>query len=236
LTDSLYQDKLIINNKPMFLPGVRELVKPQWVAVLEELKQRGGMSVPALAEVIGMSYMGIKQHCLKLAELGYLESWRVPRVKVGRPEIMYRLTRKADGLFPYAGLEVSVGLLEAAARLFGPTAPAKLLQQLLMAQRDEWLPKLSRAESLVERATKLADMRARAGCLSRCRYDADRGFRIEEFHHPLRPIFERWPAAQAMELRMMQEMLGSRVERREVAGGRAGPARVDYEVVTLGTR
>ena len=37
-----------------------------------------------------------------------------------------------------------------------------------------------------------------------------------------------------MELRMMEEMLGTRVLRREVPGGRAGPARVDYEVVTLG--
>ena len=220
----------------MFLPGVRELVKPQWVAVLEELKRSGGMSVPDLAERMGMSYMGGKQHCLKLAELGYLESWRVPRVKVGRPEIMYRLTRKADGLFPFAGLEVTVGLLVAAAKLFGSTAPDKLLQQFLMAQRDEWLPKLARAQSLVERATKLADLRVRAGCLCRCAFDAEHGFRIEEFHHPMRPVFERWPAGWAIELRMIEEILGTRVLRREVAGGRAGPARVDYEVATLGRR
>lgn len=220
----------------MFLPGVRELVKPQWVLILEELKRSGGMSVPALAELIEMSYMGTKQHCLKLTELGYLESWRVPRVKVGRPEILYRLTRKADGLFPFAGLEVSAGLLAAAERLFGSTAPDKLLQQYLMQQRDEWLPKLARSKSLVERATKLADLRLKAGCLSRVSYDAERGFRIEEYHHPLRPVFERWPNTRAIELRLMEEMLGTKVVRKEVPGGRAGPARVDYEVATLGRR
>ena len=227
---------LKIKEQAMFLPGVRELVKPQWVAILEELKRCGGMAVPALAELIGMSYMGTKQHCLKLTELGYLESWRVPRVKVGRPEILYRLTRRADGLFPFAGVEVTLGLLEAAAKLFGATAPDKLLQQFLLRQRDEWTPKLARAQSLVERATKLADLRAKAGCLSRCSYDAERGFRIEEYHHPLQPVFERWPSARALELRMMEEMLGTKVMRKEIAGGRAGPARVDYEVATLGRR
>jgi predicted ArsR family transcriptional regulator len=220
----------------MFLPGVRELVKPQWVVILEELKRSGGMPVPALAEVIGMSYMGTKQHCLKLAGTGYLESWRVPRVKVGRPEILYRLTRKAEGLFPFAGVEVTVGLLEAAEKMFGATAPDKLLQQVLIQQRDEWMPKLGRSKSLVERATKLADLRAKAGSLSRCHYDQERGFLIEEFHHPLRPVFERWPSARAIELRLMEEMLGTRVVRREVPGGRAGPARVEYEVATLGKR
>ena len=84
--------------------------------------------------------------------------------------------------------------------------------------------------------TDSADLRAKAGCLSRCSYDAERGFRIEEYLHPLRPVFERWPNAQALELRMMEEILGTKVVRKEIAGGRAGPARVDYEVVTLGKR
>ena len=72
--------------------------------------------------------------------------------------------------------------------------------------------------------------------MSRCHYDQERGFRIEEFHHPLRPVFESWPNARVIELRLMEEMLGTKVVRREVHGGRAGPARVEYEVATLGKR
>ena len=91
-----------------------------------ELKRTGGMAVPALAELIGMSYMGTKQHCLKLVETGYVESWRVPRVRVGRPEVLYRLTRRAEGLFPFAGVEVTMGLLEAAESLLSESfAPAR---------------------------------------------------------------------------------------------------------------
>jgi len=34
----------------------------------------------------------------------------------------------------------------------------------------------------------------------------------------------------------MEELLASRVTRREIPGGRGGPARIDYEVATLGVR
>ena len=34
----------------------------------------------------------------------------------------------------------------------------------------------------------------------------------------------------------MEELLGTRIMRREVPGGRGGPARIDYEVATLGVR
>ncbi len=50
------------------------------------------------------------------------------------------------------------------------------------------------------------------------------------------PIFAVYPNAVQFELRMMEELLGTRVVRREIPGGRAGPARIDYEVATLGLR
>lgn len=220
----------------MFLPGVRELVKPQWVGIVEELKWHGGMAVPALAEALGLSYMGVKQHCVKLMECGYVESWRVPRARVGRPEVMYRLTAKADGLFPQAGAGVTMGVLEAAGRLFGETAPERLLHQFLRAQRDDWWPRLQRLKSVVERATKLVELRARGGCLNRCCYDAEGGFRIEELHHPLRSLFERWPSAQTVEHRLLEELLGAKLTRREIGGGRGGPLRVVFEIPTLGRK
>ena len=60
----------------MFLYGFRELVRPQWVSIVEELKIHGGMPIPELARVMEMSYMGVKQHCEALLELGYLERSR----------------------------------------------------------------------------------------------------------------------------------------------------------------
>jgi predicted ArsR family transcriptional regulator len=218
----------------MFLPGFKDLAKPQWLATLAELKCSGELPVSELSRRLEISYMAAKQHCEALKKLGYLERTRAPRREVGRPEIFYRLTPKADGLFPEAGVAFSLELLDHLQALFGENAPERLLFQHFQRQQQRWSPRLAKARSLIEKATLLTDLREQAGCLARCKYDPEKGLRIEEFHHPLRPIFAKFPHAIGMELRMLEALLGTRVTRREIAGGRHGPARVDYEVATLG--
>ncbi|MGE9270395.1 MAG: helix-turn-helix transcriptional regulator [Verrucomicrobiales bacterium] len=223
-------------SKGVFVPGFRELVKRPWVRIIDELKRSGGVPVPELKRRLGGSYMGLKDQCEALKKLGYLETWRVPRKDIGRPEIMYRLTPKADDLFPVAGCEVTLSMLEAAKHLFGDTAPERMLLHHFQMRRDEWQPRLAKSKSLVEKATLLSALREKVGCFGRCKYDPEQGFRIEEFHHPMMPIFEKFPNAIQFEVRVMEELLGTRVVRREIPGGKGGPARVDYEVATLGVR
>lgn len=220
----------------VFVQGFRDLVRKRWVRLVEELKCSGGLPVPELQRRLGGSYTGIRDQCEKLRKLGYVETWRVPREEVGRPEIMYRLTPKADSLFPDAGGEMSLDLLDAARHLFGDTAPERMLLQYFQTLREAWQPRMAKSKSLVEKATLLSGLREGIGCFGRCQYDAESGFRIEEFHHPMRPIFERYPNAVLFEVRMMEDLLGTKVVRREIPGGRAGPARVDYEVATLGVK
>jgi predicted ArsR family transcriptional regulator len=220
----------------MFLPGFRDLIKPQWVSTIEELKLSGGLPVSELSRRIEVGYMAVKQYCEDLKELGYLDRSRVPRTEVGRPEIFYRLTKKADALFPQAGTMFSLEVLDGLKPLFGESAPERVLFQYFQQQQEEWLPKLGKAKSLIEKATLLAGLREKTGCFDRCKYDAEKGFRIEEYHHPLQRIFEKYPRAAAMELRMMEQLLGAKVVRREIPGGRAGPARIDFEVATLGSK
>lgn len=218
----------------MFLPGYKDLAKAGWIAVIEELKYAGQQPVPALAERLGVSYMAAKQYCEALRERGYVQRSRVPRRVVGRPEIFYRLTAKADLLFPQAGVEFSLEMLEHIQALFGESAPERLIHQYFQRLQQRWQPRLAKAKSLVERATLLAGLREQTGCFCRCHFDPAKGFRIEEYHHPLAPLFAAYPRALGMELRMLEDLLGTRVTRREVSGGPHGPARVDYEVATLG--
>lgn len=217
----------------MFLHGFKELVRPQWVRIVEELKIHGGLSVPGLAAIMEMSYMGVKQHCEALRALGYLERSRVPRSEVGRPEITYRLSPKADALFPQAGVALTLGLLNNMKTLFGSTSPEKLLFQYFTELQSRWQARMNRAKSLVEKATTLAALREKEGCFARCHYDVQIGFRIEEYHHPLWALFAEYPAAIVMELRMMEQLMGSKIDRREVHGGRHGPSRVQYFINTI---
>jgi len=212
----------------MLLPVFQDLIKPQWRVVLEALKVSGGLPVTDLARQVAASYMAVKQHCEDLKKLGYRS--RVPRTVVGRPEIFYSLSAKADALFPQAGVDFTLDLLDELKSLLGENTPDKLFFQHFQKQQEKWQELFANGQSLLEKATKLAALREKEGCHVRCKVDPEYGVSIEEFHNPLQRVFERYPRAVAMEQRMIEQLLGTRVNRRELNGGRNGQPRVIFEV------
>lgn len=221
----------------MFSKVQQDTMRASYARILAAIKCSDGLPVSDLAREIGMSYMGVKQHCLNLTKAGYLEEWRVPREKkeVGRPEKLYRLTNKCDPLFPTAGIGLTLAVLAGVKRLYGEAAPEKLLYHHFQELREQWLPQILDGKSLVEKTTKLTALRDKDGCFSRCHYDPTIGFRIEEFHNPLLPIYEIYPNAVRMEVRMMEQLLGTKVVREEVPTGK-GRTLVVYEIATPGDR
>jgi len=214
----------------MLLPVFQDLLKPQWRSVLEDLKRSGGMPVSELARKSGGSYMAVKTHCEALTQAGYLLRTRLPRTAVGRPEIFYSLAAKADALFPQAGVNFTLDLLDELARMHGTSAPDKLLFQYFEHQLERMGKPADKSQSLAARALTLATLREMDGCACHCETDAGALLRIIEVHNPLQRVFERYPRAIAMELRMLEQWLGARVVRRELPGGREVPPRVVFEI------
>lgn len=213
----------------MLLPVFQDLIKPQWRAVLETLKFSGGLPVSDLSRELDSSYMAVKQHCEELTALGYLDRSRVPRTAVGRPEIFYSLGEKADALFPQAGVCFTLDLLEDAKQLLGESTPDKLFFQHFQKLCDRWMPLVSKGATIAEKARKLASLREKEGSCVRASL-VGAVFRMEEFHNPLQRLFEKYPRAVAMEQRMIEQLLGVRVTRSELSGGRAGQPRVLFEI------
>src|SRR5438874_11805211 len=110
---------------PMNQRLLAEIGRTQRLEILNSLKRTKGMSVNELVDKMGMSYMGIKQHCLTLQRDGYLDTWRRPQ-KMGRPEMVYRLTRRSHDLFPSDSNQFTVELLDAIRDIHGPNDPEKL--------------------------------------------------------------------------------------------------------------
>lgn len=214
----------------MLLPVFKDLVKPQWRKVIEALKGSGGLSVGELARQCGGSYMAVKTHCEDLTKAGYLIRTRLPRTEVGRPEILYSLAAKADGLFPQAGVDFTLELLDELKRLHGDSAPDKLLFQYFQRRLEILGATQDPLPSLADRVVKLTALREKAGCICRCEFDEGGPIRIVEVHNPLQRVFERYPRAVAMELRMLEQWFGTRVVRRELPGGRDVPPRVVFEI------
>jgi predicted ArsR family transcriptional regulator len=121
-------------------------------------------------------------------------------------------------------------LLQGLKALFGENTPDKLFFQHFQKQYEKWQPLVAPEPGVAAKAARLVSLRNREGCFGRIGELPENGWCIEELHNPMQRIFEAYPRAMAMELRMIEQLLGTRVNRREISGGRSGQPRVVFEV------
>lgn len=217
----------------MFHPAFHDLLKPQWLATLAELKVSGGLAVSELSRRLDSSYMTVKQHCEDLTKLGYLKRSRVPRSEIGRPEIFYRLSEKAAGMFPGIPEGFTLEMLEQIQRSFGETAPDRLLFQHFQEREEEWKAKLSKGTTLLYKAQLFAKIRSQEGLFVRCLHDPETGLiTLREFHHPMARVFAKHPRAIEMERRAVEGALGVKVSRVPGEGVGDAPPHVDFTLAT----
>lgn len=190
---------------------IAEIGKSQRLQILNKLKRTQGLSVNELAEKIGLSYMGIKQHCIELHKGGYLDTWRRPK-PVGRPEMLYRLTQKAHELFPTASNHLTIELLESAQKLYGPAAPEKLLFNVFQRKADGYLAKI-KGDTPAEKAKWLAKQRDTEGHMAE--FESVGGLRIVEHHSPILDLLQAFPIVARLEAEMFQRVLKTPVRREE---------------------
>jgi predicted ArsR family transcriptional regulator len=193
---------------------ISEIGRTQRLDIINSLKRTKGMSVNELVEKMGMSYMGIKQHCITLHRDGYLDTWRRPQ-KMGRPEMVYRLTRRTHDLFQAESHQFTLDLLKAAEEIYGPNAPEKLLYNAFR-KKTAALKAKAKGDTVADRAKWLAHVRDAEGYMAEfVNNNNDGGPHILECHSPILNVLERCPIVGRFEQDMFEAVLGTRV-RREV--------------------
>lgn len=191
-----------------------EIGRTQRLEILNSLKRTKGMSVNQLVEKMRMSYMGIKQHCLTLQRDGYLDTWRRPQ-KMGRPEMVYRLTRRSHDLYPSDSNHLTLELLRSVQEIYGPNAPEKLLYNLFERKTTALKAKMKGA-TVAERAKWLSKTRDTEGYMSQLlTEEKDGGPQILECHSPIWNLLERYPIVGRLEQDMFEAVLGTPVRREE---------------------
>ena len=189
-----------------------EIGRTQRLEIVNALKRSRGLSVNELVDRMRMSYMGIKQHCLTLQRDGYLDTWRRPQ-KMGRPEMVYRLTRRAHDLFQADSNRFTLDVLESVQQIYGPNAAEKLLYNLFERKCASLKEKVKGATA-AERAKSLAKIRDSEGYMSEFVTDED-GAHILECHCPLQNVLDKYPIIGRLEQEMFEQVLGTRVRRQE---------------------
>ncbi len=199
------------------LPLLREIVHAPVLEIILHLKRSTGMSVNELCREMKMSYMGVKQHCVDLEKKRLLDTWRRPK-PAGRPEKVYRLTHKLDGLFPELGSEWSLSLLETADQVFGERAAAKLLFNLFQKRTERW-QKAIHSTALPARVKELGKLRAAEGYLTLV-HEVEGGLDMVDHHDPCGVVAARYPLVHELDLAAVEQVLGGSVARNvEEAGG-----------------
>ncbi len=190
-----------------------EIGRTQRLEILNSLKRTKGMSVNEMVRKMGMSYMGIKQHCLTLQKDGYLDTWRRPQ-KMGRPEMVYRLTPRSHDLFQSDTNSFTLDLLESIKEIYGPNAPEKLLYTLFEKKTAALKPKV-KGDTVPDRARALAKLRDQDGYMSEFTTTMEGGPQVLECHSPIMNVLERYPIIGRFEQEMFENLLRTPVRREQ---------------------
>jgi len=191
-----------------------EIGRTQRLEILNTLKRTKGLSVNELVGRMKMSYMGIKQHCLTLERDGYLDTWRRPQ-KMGRPEMVYRLTRRSHDLFPCDSNEFTLELLKSIKDVYGPNGPEKMLLTIFERKTASLKSKV-KGDTAVDRAKWLATQREKEGFMSQYINDEKNGgSQILECHSPIMNLLEQYPIVGRLEQDLFAGVLGTEVRREE---------------------
>ena len=193
---------------------IAEIGRTQRLEIINSLKRSRGMSVNELVEKMKMSYMGIKQHCLTLQRDGYLDTWRRPQ-KMGRPEMVYRLTRRSHDLFQADSHQFTLDLLKSVQEIYGSNAPEKLLYNIF-ERKIAALKAKAKGHTVAERAKWLARFRDGEGYMAQFTNGQEDGPKILECHSPIMNLLDRYPIIGRFEQDMFQAVLGTRVRRQTV--------------------
>ena len=190
-----------------------EIGRTQRLEILNTLKRTKGLSVNELVGKMKMSYMGIKQHCLTLERDGYLDTWRRPQ-KMGRPEMVYRLTRRTHDLFPCDSNDFTLELLKSIKDVYGPNGPEKMLFNVF-EQKTAGLKAKVKGDTVADRAKWLAGVRDKEGFMSEYVSDNGTGSHILECHSPILNLLEQFPIVGRLEQDLVAGVLGTEVRREE---------------------
>lgn len=198
--------------------------------IVDRLK-RADATVSELADLLGMTEAGVRQHLDALAEHGLVESRTRPSAGRGRPPTVWTLTDLAQDLFPDRHDDLTVDLISAVRNALGDKGLQQVIDERGKAQHDAYVRAQPKRGSLRARVEALARARSEEGYLAEVVDDPDgNGVLLIEHHCPICTAASACAGLCISELDVFRKVLGDgvRVERTQHLLG--GDRRCAYRV------
>jgi len=184
--------------------------------ILFLLKKKGPLSIDDLSRQMGITPMGIRQHLISLERKGFVD-YVARRYGVGRPAFLYKLTEKADDLFPKAYYKFMLTTLKELEKNEGRDKVDEIFrwhkEKILKERKDS----LSDKKSLQDRVYALKDLLESDGYLVDLDMD-DNNFILKEFNCPIAKVATEFREACKYELQIYRELLRKDITRQECIG------------------
>jgi predicted ArsR family transcriptional regulator len=197
--------------------------------ILFFLKTRGPATAAALAKVLRITPMGVRQHLGRLAGDGLVVHGDERR-GVGRPKRHWHLTEKATLRFPDTHAQMTVEILGAAKAVFGQRGLDRLIRQRERETLARYKAAMRGARSMTERVRRLAALRSEEGYMAECTAGPNGHLLLVENHCPVCAAAQTCQGLCRSELAVFRSVLsGAAVERTDhiLAGARRCAYRIE---------
>jgi DeoR family suf operon transcriptional repressor len=187
--------------------------------ILHHLLKQGHATAQELAEQLDISPQATRKHLKDLEEEGLIEHQAI-QAGMGRPNHIYKLSRKGRDQLPDRYDDFAVSLLDTLAETVGKEQVSKILQKQWQRKALEYRDRVGTG-SLQERVAKLVELRQAEGYMAEwhnvdpeASTDVAPRFVITEYHCAISHIAESFPSVCGHELEMFSIALqGCKVER-----------------------
>ena len=178
--------------------------------ILVELKRSQPLTVRQLSDLHGVTSTAVRRH-LKELEAEHLVVYQREQRGQGAPTFAYRLTAAGEDLFPKRYEEALTAVLQFVERSGGREAVRQFFAERFGMEADKLKAQLQSA-GLTERLAAVRDLLSRQGFMPELSTEGD-AVRISEHNCAVHAVAERFPEVCHEELRFLEDVLGTRVER-----------------------
>jgi len=206
-------------------------LSPAQKQVLITIKRRGEASAEELAEALGISPSGVRQHLVALRAAGVIAS-RQDRGRPGRPTDRFHSTDLAEVILPKAAADLSVEFLQHI-----EAEDPQLVSRVFMRRRDRRVEQAQTqlaGKNLDEKIAFLSGMLDEEGYLADFEKLPDGAYRMTLHSCAIWGVASQYAEACTTELEFLRKVLPeTQVER--VAHKVAGAFACGYEIRQLGS-
>jgi len=182
-------------------------------ALLLHLKRQGEMTVAELCQALSITAMAVRRHLGSLQQEGLVHA-RIVKQARGRPTYRYKLTEKAEGLFPSGYDNFATELLDTVYEMSGH----KGVMDLLNLRHERLIAKLKpRFDNMDLRARveEVVKYYSENGFMTDWETLPDGNYIIYQHHCAVHDLANKYRQVCVLEPRLIEALLGVKVQRQQ---------------------